>query len=89
MAQISKAFLGLEFCPYNEHGNSDHTSSQEGNCIGGKTQTIKNLRSIIKDSVDASPLLEEHDYCGDDHAPEHWHGLEERTDGNELTKQIH
>jgi len=45
---------------HNEHHNTDNACRKEGDCIGGETQSIKDLGSVVQNGVDAGPLLEKH-----------------------------
>ena len=43
-----------------EHNDTDDTSSKERDGIGAKSEGLEDLRSVVEDSIDTGPLLEEH-----------------------------
>jgi len=48
-----------------EHDNTDHTGGEEGNGVSSETEGLEDLRGVVEDSVNTSPLLEEHGKASD------------------------
>jgi hypothetical protein len=69
---------------YEEHGDANDTSREEGYSVRRHPQTTENLWGVVENRVYAGPLLEKHGYCCDNNTAEHWFRFEQRTDGHEL-----
>jgi len=48
-----------------EHDNTDDTGGEQRDGVASEAESLEDLRSVVKDSVDTSPLLEEHGEASD------------------------
>lgn len=67
-----------------EHDNTDDACCEQRGRVTGQTELAEDGRSVVKNGVNAGPLLEKHGDSGHNDALEHGLGLEEGADGDEL-----